>query len=169
MKTPVLIAPVILLINASSCRQSADSNVTPADSPTTSRFKTFRSYVASKAIYPLIKNSKYSGVAPVSNVDEFPDTNMQYKLLMDLSVGMKDSSYTTAINNGLAEVARAINTHIAAGVPKNKMQVIVVVHGGALKAFYNNAKYKSDYHVDNPNTALLDQLLSLPVKFVACG
>ncbi len=161
MKTLVLIALVIVLINTSSRGQSA--------SPATSRFKAFQTYVASKAIYPLIKSSRYSGVVPVSNVDELPDTNMQYKLLMDLSSGMKDSSSANVINDGLAEVGRAINTYIAAGVPKNKMNVVVVVHGGALKAFYNNAMYQSQYHVDNPNKALFDELLSLPVKFVACG
>lgn len=161
MKTPVLIAFAILLINTSSSGQSA--------SPATSRFKAFQAYVASKAIYPLIKSSRYSGVVPVSNADELPDTNMQYKLLMDLSSGMRDSSFANVISDGLAEVARAINTHIAAGVPKNKINVVVVVHGAALKTFYNDAMYKLKYHVDNPNKALLEELLLLPVKFVACG
>ncbi|WP_170982755.1 DsrE family protein [Dyadobacter frigoris] len=161
MKRSILFVLVIVLINTSSWGQSA--------SPKPSRFKSFQTHVASKAIYPLIKSSRYSGVVPVPNVDELPDPNMQYKLLMDVSTGMKDSASANEINDGLAEVARAINTHIAAGVPKNKIDVIVVVHGGAMKAFYTNAVYKSQYHVDNPNMALFDELLALPVKFVACG
>ncbi len=73
------------------------------------------------------------------------------------------------MNDALAEVARAINTHVAAGVPKKNLEVVVVAHGGALKAFYNNAFYQEKYQVDNPNTALFNELLALGVKFIACG
>ncbi|QMU30616.1 DsrE family protein [Adhaeribacter radiodurans] len=170
MKKLLLMAPVLLLITTFAQAQSAaNAPVTSTARPTESRFQAFRTFVASRAVYPLIKSSKYSGVVPVEKVNEKPDTNLKYKLLMDISTGIKDNAAAKEINDGLAEVARAINTHIAAGVPKNNLEVVVVVHGGALKSFYNSALYKEKYQIDNPNTVLFQELQALGVKFTACG
>ncbi len=170
MKKLVLITLATTLIATLSRAQSAsNTSVTSPGNPVESRFKAFRTFVASKAIYPLIKSSKYSGVVPVDKVEEKADSNLDYKLLMDVSTGIKDFSAAKEINDALAEVARAINTHVAAGVPKNNLHVVVVVHGGALKAFYNNAIYHEKYQVDNPNTVLFQELLALGVKFISCG
>lgn len=166
----VPIVPIVLFITAVSNAQTASKDVaTPAGAATESKFKAFRSFVATKAIYPLIKSSKYSGVVPVSQIDEKPDANMQYKLLVDVSTGFKDISGAGEINDAIAEVARAINTHIAAGVPKKHIDMVVVAHGATLKAFYTNNLYKEKYGVDNPNTVLFNELLALGVKFTACG
>ncbi|PSR55955.1 hypothetical protein AHMF7605_21845 [Adhaeribacter arboris] len=170
MKRLALMAFVFLFIIISAQAQSA--TITPVTSTarsTESRFQAFRTFVASQAIYPLIKSSKYSGVVPVEKVNEKPDANLKYKLLMDVSTGIKDNLAAKEINDGLAEVARAINTHIAAGVPKNNLEVVVVVHGGALKSFYTNALYKEKYQTDNPNTVLFQELQAIGVKFTACG
>ena len=83
----------------------------------------------STAIYPLIKSSKWSGVIPVSNADEFPDKMQQYKLLMEISEGTKDSAEAKEINESIAEVGRLINIHIAAGIPQKNITVVVVAHG----------------------------------------
>lgn len=163
MKRPVLIALVIFLSSSSWAQTTTNSNVAP------SRFRIFRSYVASEGTLPLIKSTKYAGVVPVENVDEFADMDMKYNLLMDLATGMNDSASANEINEGLAEVARAINTHIAAGVPKENLEVVVVVHGSVLKAFYNNEVFKEKYSMDNPNIPIFEELLALPVKFIACG
>jgi intracellular sulfur oxidation DsrE/DsrF family protein len=122
-----------------------------------------------KAIYPLIKSSKWSGVIPVANVDEKPDVSQQYKLLMEVTTGIKDTVEAKEINAAFAEVGRLLNIHIAAGIPKKNMNIIVVAHGGILKSFYNNAVYKEKYKVDNPNLALLNELRAAGVKFIVCG
>jgi len=94
---------------------------------------------------------------------------MQYKLLMEDVVPIKDSAAAKEINDGLAEIGRIINLHIASGIPKNKLQVIALVHGGALYSLYNNAVYKKKYGIDNPNIKLIDELMKNGVKFIACG
>jgi intracellular sulfur oxidation DsrE/DsrF family protein len=123
----------------------------------------------SKASYPLIKTSKYSGVLPVSHVTEKPDASMEYKLLMEDVIGIKDSTAAREISDGLSEIGRIINLHIASGIPKNKLQVVAVVHGSALYALYTNEVYKKKYGVDNPNIVLINELMKNGVKFIACG
>ena len=122
-----------------------------------------------KATYPLIKSSKWAGVIPISNVDERPDVARQYKLLMEITEGIKDTAAAKEINNALAEVGRQMNIHIAAGIPKQNINMVVIAHGGVLKSFYNNAVYKEKYKVDNPNIPLFNELLTAGVKFIACG
>jgi intracellular sulfur oxidation DsrE/DsrF family protein len=123
----------------------------------------------SKAYYPLIKSSKYSGVIPVSNVTEKPDPSLQYKLLFEDVLGIKDSAAAKEISEGLSEVARIINLHIASGIPKNKLNAVLVVHGPALYALYNNEAYNKKYGVNNPNIELINELKNNGVKLIACG
>lgn len=123
----------------------------------------------SKATYPLIKSSKWAGVLPVENVTEVPDPKIRYKLLMEDVFPVKDSAAAKDVNGGLAEVGRIINLHIASGIPKNKLNVVVIVHGAALYALYNNDHYKKKYGLDNPNIPLINELMKNGVKFIACG
>lgn len=123
--------------------------------------------ILAKAIYPLIKSSKWSGVIPVDNPDEKPDVNQQYKLMMEVTTGIGDS--VNEINAAMAEVGRLLNIHIAAGIPKKNIDLIVVAHGPVLKSFYNNEVYKQKFKVDNPNIVLYNELLAAGVKFIACG
>jgi len=150
--------------------------------------KNYVSYIVSKTViplarpfldnttlkmkYPLIKSSKWSGVAPVANVDEVPDPNIQYNLLMEIVSGIQNKQDTFNINNingGFSEIGRSLNLHIASGVPKKNMHIVAVVHAAAIYSLLNNENYKKKYNVDNPNLALLKELQNAGVKFIACG
>jgi intracellular sulfur oxidation DsrE/DsrF family protein len=122
-----------------------------------------------RATYPLIKGSKWSGVLPVENITEKPDPAITYKLLMEVVVPIKDSAAAKEVHEGLAEVGRVMNLHIASGIPKNKLNVVVVIHGPALFALYNNASYRKMYGVDNPNISLVNELEKNGVRLIACG
>lgn len=173
MKKFVFIILIGLVNNYTSYSQSTNKNLQIVDSLSAVKAKLERDSMEniflSKATYPLIKSSKWSGVIPVPDINEKPDINQQYKLLMEVTTGIKDSIEAKDINAALAEVGRLINIHIAAGIPKKNLDVIVVAHGGILKSFYNNAVYKEKYHVDNPNIKLFDELQAVGVKFIACG
>ncbi|MDQ6814030.1 MAG: DsrE family protein [Bacteroidota bacterium] len=174
MKKLLSVLLTTLLVPALVYSQSANKdNGTAADSLSKAKAAAFRDSIEkaflSKATYPLIKSSKWSGVIPVNNIDEKPDLQQQYKLLMEVTTGMKDSAGAKDINDAIAEVGRLVNIHIAAGIPKEKMNVVVVAHGAVLKSFYNNAAYKEKYKVDNPNNPVFNELLAAGVKFVACG
>lgn len=123
-------------------------------------------------MFPAIKGYKWAGVVPVQNIDDKLDPIMQYKLLMELTGFAPKGQESTAqkeINGGIGEVARKINLHVAGGVPKEKMDVVVIVHAGALFALLNNEKYKQKYQVDNPNIALIKELQDFGAKFIVCG
>jgi intracellular sulfur oxidation DsrE/DsrF family protein len=122
--------------------------------------------------FPAIKGYKWAGVVPVQNVDDKLDPNMQYKLLMELTgfaAKGQEANAMKDINGGIGEVARKINLHVADGVRKEKMDVVIIVHAGALFALLNNEKYKQKYQIDNPNIALIKELQNFGAKFIVCG
>ena len=119
-------------------------------------------------IYPVIKGGEFSGVIPVKDPTEVPDPDIEYKLLFELADGSPDS-LSKEIYGGLTEVARKLNLHVASGVPLKKISMVIVVHGGALKAITNNEYYKERYKVDNPNIKLVNDLSDLGARFIACG
>jgi intracellular sulfur oxidation DsrE/DsrF family protein len=121
------------------------------------------------AYYPLIKNSKWSGVFPVTDIKEKPDVTMKYKFLMNLSEWEKDTASIKQVSGGLAEIGRIINLHIAAGVPKENLEVVIVVHGPALNAFLTNPEYRAKFNVDNPSMDILKQFMAIKTRFIACG
>ena len=49
------------------------------------------------------------------------------------------------------------------------MDIVIVVHAGALFALMNNDKYKRKYGVDNPNIPLIKELQNFGAKIIVCG
>lgn len=119
--------------------------------------------------YPLIKAGTWSGVIPVSNPTEIPDPIIRYNLLFELVINNKDTA-VKEINHGLTEICRIINLHVASGIPVKNISPIVVVHGSALYSFYANDYFKKKYKVDNPNIAVVEELVKKTgASFIACG
>lgn len=125
-----------------------------------------------KPLFPVIKSYKWASVVPVDGIDEIPDPTLQYNLLMELTSGIKnknDSAAVHDVNIGLGEVGRLMNLHAASGIPLKNINVVVVVHGRALRSLYTDAVYKKMYGIANPNTALLNELKAAGVKLIVCG
>lgn len=123
-----------------------------------------------KAMLPAIKSAGFmSSVVPVQDVDEKPDPNIRYKLLMELTAFDEKEEAVKEINGSLVEVARKINLHVAAGIPKSRIDLVIVVHAGALYAFMNNEKYKRKFGVDNPNIELIKELQNFGANVIVCG
>ena len=123
------------------------------------------------AEYPLIKEgkeAKMGGIIPVKGVVEIPDPNIEYKLLFELTVANPDST-KSEIDDGLGEVARVINLHIASGVPQNKITPVIIIHGSALFAVATNEYYQKKFKKDNPSIKLINELKSIGTKFIICG
>lgn len=122
--------------------------------------------------YPAIKGYAWAGVVPVEKIDERPDPTMKYKLLVELSSFSAKGQMEAAksqVNIGLGEVARLINLHEAAGVPRKKIDLVMVIHARAVDAFLKNDVYKKKYKVDNPNLELIKSLQDFGVKTIVCG
>ena len=120
------------------------------------------------AYYPLINAGPYSGVLPVEGVDEIPDPKREYKLLFEFTEGFKDSSHQK-LHPGLVEIARVLNLHVAAGIPVANIHMVVVVHGPSLLWIRNDSFFQATYQKNNPNSALIEDLMRHGVKFIACG
>lgn len=119
-------------------------------------------------IFPVINAGIYSGVIPVKDATEVPDSTMEYKLLFEISASNPDST-SKELNSGLVEVARVINLHVASGVPLKKIHVVIVLHGSGIRVVGTNDSYKAHYKTDNPNIKLINQLSALGVRFIICG
>jgi intracellular sulfur oxidation DsrE/DsrF family protein len=120
-------------------------------------------------IYPILKAGDFSGVIPIKNITEVPDPSINYKLLFELVINNKESE-AKEINHGLTEICRILNLHAASGIPVKNITPIIVVHAKALFAFYTNEAYQKKYKTDNPNIAVIEELIKKTgVTFIACG
>jgi len=122
----------------------------------------------SLAYYPLIKAGPWSGVLPVTGVDEIPDPKREYKLIFEFTLNFKDTSHKE-LNPGLVEIARVLNLHIASGIPLSHIHPVVAVHGPSLFSIENNATFQEKYKKGNPNSQLILDLMKNGCKFIACG
>jgi intracellular sulfur oxidation DsrE/DsrF family protein len=120
-------------------------------------------------VYPILKAGDFSGVIPVKNITEVPDPSINHKLLFELVINNKENE-TKEINHGLTEICRILNLHAASGIPVKNITPIIVVHAKALFSFYTNEAYQKKFKTDNPNIAVIEELIKKTgVKFIACG
>jgi intracellular sulfur oxidation DsrE/DsrF family protein len=124
--------------------------------------------LSATSMYPLLNAGENSGVAPVTNVSETPDPNMDYKLLFDFVDNNPDSA-SHELSYGLIEISRRLNLHAAGGIPTKRIIPVVVIHSAALNVVKSNTAYQKKYKKDNPNVQLIEQMKMLGVKFIICG
>lgn len=106
---------------------------------------------------------------PVYDIDapEFATpVDLHYRVAFDVAASPDDRS---ALNPALVTPARFLRMHDRAGVPGERLDVVVVVHGGAGKDMLSNEAYRARYGVDNPNAELLQALQRAGARIVLCG
>ena len=59
--------------------------------------------------------------------------------------------------------------HAAEGVPKENIQMVVILRKMATYAVFDNELYKEKFKCDNPNLQLLKELMQAGVEFYVCG
>ncbi len=114
--------------------------------------------------YPIVKD--YGGIYEVPNATEMPDPSLEYKIIVDLSTGSDDPK---DISRWVDNIARLMNLHGLAGVPKERLHVKVVVHGGAIFNILNHSQYQSRFEVDNPNLQIFEALEEAGAEILVCG
>ena len=106
---------------------------------------------------------------PVFEVDA-PDfktpTDLEYKIAFEIS---QPASSPDKLNAALTTVARFMNMHAQAGVPRNKIHAAVVVHGGAGWEVLGNEAYADHHGVPNPNAVLIRELVDAGAQVILCG
>ena len=119
---------------------------------------------AQEAISPAVPG--YGAIYQIENPDMSPDTSLSYKIVVDVTMGSDDVGQ---VNFALHNLARMFNLHVAAGVPKENMDIIAVVHSKAAMTMLNDKAYKRINEVNNPNKDLISALSKAGVKIYVCG
>ena len=73
------------------------------------------------------------------------------------------------LNVVLNTVARYLNMHALAGLPRGQVRAAVVVHGAAGWEMLGHHAYREKFGVDNPNVALIRELTDVGVRVILCG
>ena len=122
------------------------------------------SSAAQTRVFPVVKN--YGGIFEVPDAVEKPDPTLDYKIVIELVTG---SEKPAVFNASLHNIARLVNLHVIGGVSKEKLNVVVAIHGEATYTVMNNEAYNDKYKDRNPNLELYRQLAEAGVQFFVCG
>lgn len=114
--------------------------------------------------FPIIPN--YGGIFDIEKSEDIPDRNMNYNIVVEIATGSENPH---ELNFSLNNVARLINLHAQAGITKDKIKVIVAIHGEAAYSTLNNEGYEKKYSTNNPNLNLLTELKNAGVELYICG
>lgn len=105
---------------------------------------------------PIIEN--YGAVFSIEQPDLILDTKIEHKAIFDVYTDITEGK---GINPLINTVARFLNMHGQQGVPKDNMNVILVLHGKAAKSSLNTK--------ENMNLELLKALDHAGVTIYVCG
>jgi intracellular sulfur oxidation DsrE/DsrF family protein len=120
--------------------------------------------IAQEAHYPIVKG--HGGIFDIPEATSFPDASLQYKIVIDIKEG---SGGHKSINSALNNVARIANLHAMGGVPKENIDIVVVVHGEATVSVLSDISHENRFDSPNPNTDLISSLLEGGIKLFVCG
>jgi len=108
----------------------------------------------------------YGPTYPISDRDVALEEGAHYKVVFDVSSGPDDH---TELNLELVSIARFLNMQGRNGVPLERMDVAVVVHGAGLRSLLTPEAHEKRYHSRNPDYDLLLKLDDVGVQFYVCG
>lgn len=108
------------------------------------------------------------GFGPVYDVaaPDFPTPNGPVRAVFDVSEG---AAQPGQVNRRIESLARFLNMHVRAGVPVERMELALVVHGSAGVELLDDAGYRQRHGVANANLPLLEALMARGVQVILCG
>jgi intracellular sulfur oxidation DsrE/DsrF family protein len=89
-----------------------------------------------------------------------------YKIVFDV---IKAGDKPDEVSPSLGQVARAVNLYASAGVPLDHLKFVAVLHGNATAAALDDAHYKQQFGVDNPNLEVIRKLRAAGTDVAVCG
>ncbi len=151
MNTKIIIASLLLLLSIESKSQSRKERMEK---------------VFSTAVYPVMKSHKYMGVVAYDSTLLTFDKDQKLKLAIDFVYNEEDS---TKLSMGVIDIGRTYNLHVVNGIAPENLHVAVVVHGGGLNAFLDNATFQKKFGMPNPNIPIIEELAKNGVEFYVCS
>ena len=110
--------------------------------------------------------AEFGPVYTVEDPDFVTDTEAVYRIVFEVQDGSEDPG---ALNRRIESLARFLNMHAQAGVPRENMKLALVLHGTAGKDALSHRGYHARFGVDNPNAPLLEALSEYGVRIILCG
>jgi intracellular sulfur oxidation DsrE/DsrF family protein len=107
------------------------------------------------------------GYGPHFTIDQDEPLNKSTVFKVAFDLGRQGTN--EAVNRSIESLARFINMHVAYGIPKENIQLALVIHGPASFDMMSNEAYDEKYLVDNPNHGLLAELMKNNVDVYVCG
>ncbi|MCP9236934.1 DsrE family protein [Lewinella sp. JB7] len=108
----------------------------------------------------------FGGIYDVPEATVRPDTSLTYNFVVDVVTGSEEPD---SLGEGLYRVARMVNLFAVGGIPAEKVDVVLAIHGGATVGVMDNASYRERFGVDNPNIPLIRALKEAGVRVTVCG
>lgn len=115
-------------------------------------------------INPVFKDSGFIWDVPFA-IDK-PDPSLHYKIVVEAGSAPENPA---ELYEPLDHIARMYNLHVYGGVPKENLEVAVVLFSSSIDIILKNEAYKKKYGVDNPNIKILEELKNAGIKILACG
>ncbi|MEM9326587.1 MAG: DsrE family protein [Bacteroidota bacterium] len=124
----------------------------------------FTSLAQSQKVNPVIKD--FGAIYEIPEATVKPDPNQEYRIVIDVFGGTVDKSL---LDRSLNNVARMLNLHAVGGVPPEKMDVVLALHGQSTYSTLDDKTYEERFGNPNPNAELMKALKSAGVKITVCG
>ena len=86
----------------------------------------------------------FGPVYTVQDPDFLTDTELTYRIVFEVKDGSEDPS---TLNRRIESLARFLNMHAQAGVPRENMKLALVLHGTAGKDALDHTGYRADEHL----------------------
>jgi intracellular sulfur oxidation DsrE/DsrF family protein len=110
--------------------------------------------------------SGFGKMHPLPKAAYQPQKTATYKIVFDVTkAGDKPGERSPSLDL----VARTVNLYASAGVPLDHLKLVAVLHGAATAAALDNAHYKQQFGVDNPNLEIIRKLRAAGVDVAVCG
>lgn len=108
----------------------------------------------------------YGPVFEVAAPDFETPREHDYKAVFDVASAPPE---TDRVHPSIETVARFLNMHANAGVPRSRLHAALVLHGNAGKYALSHAAYRERFGTDNPSLKLIEELRAAGVRVILCG
>ena len=108
----------------------------------------------------------FGAVYSIDDADLLLDTDKNYKVIFDVYT---DNKKPENMNPLINTVARFMNMHAQNGLSEDQMDIVVVLHGAAVKNALTEKTFKKTYKTKHPNADLISALVEKGVKIYVCG
>jgi intracellular sulfur oxidation DsrE/DsrF family protein len=115
---------------------------------------------------PTIQGAGKIRATPARDTAYQPDVKGRYKAVFNMT---NAAPQPDQVNHGLQQVARAVNLYTDAGVALKRLDFVVIISGKATLSVLDDARYQTQFGVDNPNLPVIEQLRQAGVDVAVCS